>query len=101
MKTTGEFLGAIKTYDDETLEMVAVLFLTVASDRPNKQAAVKGLRAELKRRHMGARVERLVAAGRAMGEAIADQTVVANLPDGSQIMNMPGATVTAKWVPRE
>jgi hypothetical protein len=29
------------------------------------------------------------------------QTVSANLPDGSQILNMPGATVTAKWVKDE
>ena len=98
MKTTEEFLVAIKNADDEMLEIMAVAFLTVAADRPNKREAVKGLRAELKRRHMGARVDRIMSAAKAMGEAMTDQTVVANLPDGSQILNMPGATVTAKWV---
>jgi hypothetical protein len=99
--TSAEFIAKLKHHDDEMLEMVAVMFLTVAVRRPNAKAAEKALRAELKRRHMGARVDRLVAAAKATGEAMADQAVVANLPDGSQIMNMPGATVTAKWVKRE
>jgi hypothetical protein len=101
MQSTAEFIAKLKHHDDETLEMVAVMFLTVAARRPNAKAAEKALRAELKRRHMGARVDRLVAAANAMGEAMADQTVVANLPDGSQILTMPCATATAKWVKNE
>ena len=100
-QTLADFTKTIQTMDDDMLVFVAAMRGMRPSNSPDGRAAAKVVKAEIKRRRLGGTLERFTALAKAESDRIADQSVTAHLPDGSQIITMPGATVTARWVKEE